>query len=61
MWEGIERAINRSAIFDFEGSMVAGVERFFRGLGGVQTPRYVAIKDGRLMRVAGAVRAALSR
>lgn len=34
LWEAIKQAASRSLSFDFEGSMVPGVERFFRGFGG---------------------------
>ena len=42
LWESIRRAIGRSAIFDFEGSMNPGIERFFRAFGAVQTLRLSA-------------------
>jgi hypothetical protein len=38
MWEAIERAAARGTGFDFEGSMLRHVERFFRAFGGVPTP-----------------------
>jgi hypothetical protein len=44
MWEAIRRSIGRSAIFDFEGSMKQGIERFFRSFGATQTPRFFARK-----------------
>lgn len=34
LWEAISRASNRGTAFDFEGSMLRGVERFFRTFGG---------------------------
>jgi hypothetical protein len=34
-------------VFDFEGSMLPGVERFFRGFGAVQTP-YFAVSKGKV-------------
>lgn len=33
MWEGIKYASERCDIFDFEGSMIEDIERFFRGFG----------------------------
>jgi Acetyltransferase (GNAT) domain len=38
MWEGITRAGAVTDIFDFEGSMLKPVERFFRAFGSRQTP-----------------------
>jgi hypothetical protein len=42
MWEGIKYASSVTKKFDFEGSMIESVERFFRGFGAVQK-RYFAI------------------
>lgn len=36
MWEAIKMSAAHTRRFDFEGSMVPGVERFFRGFGGTQ-------------------------
>lgn len=38
LWKAIERAAERGIGFDFEGSMIRDVERFFRAFGGVPTP-----------------------
>jgi hypothetical protein len=38
MWEAIMRARRVTDVFDFEGSMLKPVERFFRAFGGRQTP-----------------------
>ncbi len=40
LWEGIQFAAQHSKVFDFEGSMVEGIENFFRQFGGVCTPYY---------------------
>ncbi len=40
MWHAIEFASKVAKIFDFEGSMIEPVERFFRGFGAVQTPYF---------------------
>lgn len=40
LWEGIQFAAEHSRVFDFEGSMVEGIENFFRQFGGVCTPYY---------------------
>ncbi len=34
LWEGIQFAAKVSRAFDFEGSMIEGIENFFRGFGG---------------------------
>ncbi len=44
MWKSIEFASEKVDFFDFEGTMVESVERFFRGFGGVQTPYYQLVK-----------------
>ena len=38
MWEAVCRQIGHVDSFDFEGSMLEPVERFFRGFGAIQTP-----------------------
>jgi hypothetical protein len=40
MWHAIQYAVTVSQIFDFEGSMIESVERFFRGFGAIQTPYF---------------------
>jgi lipid II:glycine glycyltransferase (peptidoglycan interpeptide bridge formation enzyme) len=42
MWEAIKFASTVTKSFDFEGSMIEPVERFFRAFGAIQTP-YFAI------------------
>jgi CelD/BcsL family acetyltransferase involved in cellulose biosynthesis len=54
IWESILQAREHAPVFDFEGSMLQGVERFFRDFGARQTP-YV-----RVTRAAPAARAALA-
>ena len=44
MWEGIKFASNVSRAFDFEGSMIEPIERFFRAFGGVPTPYWRVTK-----------------
>lgn len=41
MWHAIQYASTVSRIFDFEGSMLQSVERFFRGFGAIQTPYFL--------------------
>ena len=38
MWEGIKFASTVSKSFDFEGSMIEPIERFFRSFGGIPVP-----------------------
>lgn len=47
LWEAIQAVARHAACFDFEGSMLPGVERFFRSFGALQVP-YFAIKKGKL-------------
>ncbi|MDL2281689.1 GNAT family N-acetyltransferase [Parabacteroides sp. OttesenSCG-928-G06] len=47
MWEAIQAMGECSDSFDFEGSMLPGVERFFREFGARQTP-YFTISKGKL-------------
>lgn len=47
MWECIQYVSLFTDTFDFEGSMIPGVEQFFRVFGATQTP-YFTIKKGKL-------------
>jgi len=40
LWEGIRFATTVSKTFDFEGSQIEDIERFFRAFGGEPTPYY---------------------
>ncbi|QVM92793.1 GNAT family N-acetyltransferase [Pseudomonas entomophila] len=44
MWEAIKRASAVTKAFDFEGSMIEPVERFFRGFGATQVPYFSVTK-----------------
>lgn len=44
LWEAIKLASTVSKSFDFEGSMLEPVERFFRGFGAKQTPYFAISK-----------------
>lgn len=44
MWEGIQFASSVSKAFDFEGSMIEPIERFFRAFGGKPVPYWRVIK-----------------
>ena len=46
LWKAIQDVAAYSQVFDFEGSMLAGVDRFFREFGAKQLP-YFAISKGK--------------
>jgi hypothetical protein len=52
MWEAIMRAREVTDVFDFEGSMIKPVERFFRSFGARQTP-YVHVSRASRLGAAG--------
>jgi hypothetical protein len=61
MWESIMLAREITDVFDFEGSMLRPVERFFRAFGGRQIP-YLRVSRARVhARAALALRAGLHR
>jgi hypothetical protein len=47
LWEAIKHVSQYTDTFDFEGSMIPGVERFFREFGALQKP-YFTISKGKL-------------
>ena len=47
LWEAICEASNFSPSFDFEGSMIPGVERVFRSFGAIQKPYFTISKGNR--------------
>jgi len=52
LWEAIKFSATVSKSFDFEGSMIEPIERFFRGFGAVQTPYFkVTHTPSRLLRL----------
>ncbi|WP_299735195.1 GNAT family N-acetyltransferase [uncultured Endozoicomonas sp.] len=51
MWEAVKFASTVTQSFDFEGSMIEPVERFFRAFGAVQTPyHYISHTPSKLLR-----------
>ena len=56
MWEAMKHAATHVDRFDFEGSMVPGVERFFRGFGGAQHTYLGAMHFSRRGRIGWAMR-----
>jgi len=61
VWEAIRRASADSQVFDFEGSMLRPVERFFRAFGGRQTPYPHVSRATRVGGVALTIRANAKR
>lgn len=59
LWQAIEFAQQNSKVFDFEGSMMKGVEHFFRSFGGTQMPYVGVSRRSTKMRVASGAREAL--
>jgi lipid II:glycine glycyltransferase (peptidoglycan interpeptide bridge formation enzyme) len=61
LWYAIKMAGEMGKSFDFEGSMIESVERFFRAFGARQTP-YMTVKrsPNRLLRVGFALKSALT-
>jgi GNAT acetyltransferase-like protein len=60
-WEAIMRARERTDAFDFHGSMLQPVERFFRAFGAQQTPYLSVTRMSPLFRGALAARSGLRR
>jgi Acetyltransferase (GNAT) domain len=61
LWEALRRARDVTDVFDFEGSMLAPVERFFRGFGAVQTPYLRVSRSTQRAAAALALRSGLRR
>jgi hypothetical protein len=61
MWEAIIRARDVTDVFDFEGSMLKPVERFFRSFGSRQAPYLRVSRFTPAARAARAIHAALRR
>ena len=58
-WEAIERAGAHTDVFDFHGSMLQPVERFFRAFGAQQTPYLSVSRMSPALRLALAARSGL--
>ncbi len=61
MWEAIMQARAVTDVFDFEGSMIKPIERFFRAFGGQQTPYLHVSRATRTASAALAVRDGVRR
>lgn len=57
MWEAIKFSATVTKSFDFEGSMLEPVERFFRAFGAEQTPYFVISKtNSKLLKIRNALK-----
>jgi hypothetical protein len=57
LWEAIQSQPRGVEFFDFEGSMVEAIERFFRAFGARQVPYFhVSHKPSRLLRTVACMR-----
>ena len=61
MWEAITRSRAVTDVFDFQGSMLQPVERFFRAFGGRQTPYLSVTRIGPAVRLAMTARSGWSQ
>ena len=48
IWDAIKFAAGERKIFDFEGSMIEPIERFFRGFGALQVPYFTVSRSNSL-------------
>lgn len=60
IWQAIQDSAQTSAAFDFEGSMLPPIERFFRSFNARQVPRYAARKRSYLFSILEASKARLT-
>jgi hypothetical protein len=52
LWEAIQKSSLKTKAFNFEGSMVESIERYFRGFGGKQTPYFQISKtDSKMLKL----------
>jgi len=52
LWEAIKRSSEKTKAFNFEGSMVEPIERYFRAFGGNQTPYFQISKtDSKVLKL----------
>ncbi|PCJ24153.1 MAG: methicillin resistance protein [Flavobacteriales bacterium] len=52
LWEAIKKSATKTKAFNFEGSMVESIERYFRGFGGKQTPYFQISKtDSKVLKL----------
>lgn len=52
LWEAMQRSAEKTKSFNFEGSMVESIERYFRAFGGIQTPYFQISKtDSKILKL----------
>jgi len=51
MWHAIQHAASITRAFDFEGSMIEPIERFFRSFGALQTPYFSVARNRGLFKL----------
>jgi hypothetical protein len=62
MWEAIQFAATVTKRFDFEGSMIEPIERFFRSFGATQKPFFQVTKtNSRVLKLRKLIRTALTK
>lgn len=49
LWEAIKRSKDRTKAFNFEGSMIESIERYFRAFGGKQIPYFEIHKNNSIL------------
>lgn len=61
LWEAMQMAGRQTSIFDFEGSMIEGIENFFRQFGGQCVPYFEVRKNGLLGDIMVSIKPRLKR
>lgn len=60
IWRAIQELSGQTQMFDFEGSMIEAIEKFFRGFGAVQTPYFQISRTSRRGQIYSSARELLS-
>jgi len=56
LYESVKYALENNKIFDFEGSMIESIEKYFRSFGAVQKPYFNIIKPNHLFKIIECIR-----
>jgi hypothetical protein len=56
VWEAMRHAAAHGLLFDFDGVAAEGAIRFYAGFGGQVQPRFIAVRESNLFRLAQSVR-----
>ncbi len=56
LYESVKYALENNKIFDFEGSMIENIEKYFRSFGAVQKPYFNIIKPNHLFKIIECIR-----